>query len=479
MSEVGKLYEIWANIRGNWSLEQMHETEGEAVSQAKALLSKLGNAAVKILEVSFSENSQDYREVEIFTGGISPVVPQEKEGDDFQPFCTDYEAFYCGDAYLQIGKLLKNPLQQWKITVPELMYGAAYLKKLNDTGTLLQGAVQKVAIAQCLQSDHKTSERVLELYELTSEALAALKQAAEDGFPKIVDKDLTSVVDELSGTPQSHKMLMMALCDHFADYGSIAEKYDQVFRFIAKYEQPEIITAMDFYLAGYLANDSNVEELLGEPETFGASLIDCINLVKGSFVARGVKSERQELLNDMFVKGLLPECRKILLARIEGGLKGHKSFVQGNDFKNIMFHRKILEALQASDGTSVLNPEFIDILDARCGKMLGRETVAKILGPIEPVAERVQKLLTMSGGVAGANSRNQLARYFLPMLDRKSNERELVSNDQPVMVRLKTLRDMQKQVEKAGFFEVHTKRICNRLDEMGVMICAIIMLFRM
>lgn len=467
MSEVGTIFEIWIYARDNWLLAELGETEGQAVADAQALLTKPENVAAKVLRVTFSEKSQDYREAEAFTGGIAPTISEEPESEDYQPFCTAPEDFYNGDAFRIIGRLLKQPLQQWKITVPELMYGARYLKKLNDTGMLLQGAVQKTAIAQCQQTDHKTSERVLELYDMTTAALGDLKQASDEGFPKIADKDLAALVQEVSDLPQPRKMLMMALCEHFTDYGSLDEKYDQVFSFLAKYDAPEIVAAMDTYLAGYLASDKNIVDLLGEPVSLGASLVDFINFVKGNFIPRGARAERHELLNRLFAQDRLPECRKILMMRIETELKGPKSLVQGNEFENIMFHANITQALSAPGDGAAIDSRFLDILDVRCAKILGRERMAKVIGPIERVADRILKLLTMCREAPGPHSRNLMARFFLPILDLRSNEKELANDDQPVMVRLKALRDLQKQVEEVGFFEVHARRISVRLDDIA------------
>ena len=134
MSVVSKHFEIQTNIGEGWVVQQVSDTEGEAVQLAKPLVTKADDTAVQVLEVSFSEKSQDYRELEVFSAGNCVLAPQRPDGDDFQPFCTDYEAFYTGDAHRAIIKLLKQPLQQWQITVPELLYGAAYLKKLTLWG---------------------------------------------------------------------------------------------------------------------------------------------------------------------------------------------------------------------------------------------------------------------------------------------------------------------------------------------------------
>ncbi len=470
MSIASKHFEVQAHRSEGWSLEELCNDIDAAIRIASSFVTLPEWNAARVIAVTYDDGTYDVGETEVHFAGDPVTLPSTQDKDECQPVCVSYEELYSADAQRAIGRLLKAPLMQWKITVPELLYSEAYLNKLNDTGTILQGAVQKAAIAQSSKTSGTANERVLELYDLVAASVQAMRKLGEGKIPEILDNDLAVVLSGLEGDPDRQQKLMIAVAKYFSGFDTIADKYDQAFKLLSKYDQPEIAAAMDMYIAGYLDQDVNIVELLGEEKNFGTTLIDFINLCNGTFVGRGSKLERQELLNAKIGADLLPQSRQILLLRLEDGILGHRSFVVGDEYQSMLSHDKIYQALHNSDGSRLGRPELIDALEARCEKMLTRETVGKMLGVLQAPAEKIQKLLDINKGVVGAANKNKLAKFIFHILFPAYSEKLLVSNNTPVMARLKVLRDFQKQVVESGFIADYTEQITRRLDEISMII---------
>ncbi len=469
MSESQIHFEVHGLKSGSWAVQRVCDEKTVAVDVAKGLFKDLGLKAVKVLKVTFDSSDPTFQDKEVYYEGERAAPLNANSIDLIEPICKKTEDMYLPDARRAIYKLLQKPLEGWQLTPLELLYHQGHVQKLNDTGQILQGAVQRAAISQVQKTGQNVNERVLDLYSITNAILQDLKTTTvEQTIPEIQGDDLLAALNEAKDSENWRKTFLMSLARYFQDVKTNDEKFEKVTEFLHQYDDPEILEMLDRYLGDFMSSSPLVQSLLGEEENLGDALLSLIDFIRGSKKVTAGMHKAAHRINMLLGDKKLPETRKALTIRLVDTLLGNKSFAKDNSFKSMLYHKRLLMRMHISDGEHIGGQDAVEALTERCGRMMGSTTIGEFLAGLEEPLDRVERLLEINDGVIGPVNKRTIANYILPVLDSLPNIKAIVTANEPAFKLLARLKKLQNTIRQSGFQNYYRDKILSSLDQIGM-----------
>lgn len=167
---------------GSYSLIEVRDNRDDAIKFAQELM-KNGAKAVKVMKETFNEDTGDYLSLKVFEEGSNAKTARAKCIEEDVPTspCFRVDDLYSYHARKTIALLVPDFLARHQVTVIELGHRADLLERLEATGTLLQHAIQKVAVAQVAQREDHLHKIIRGLHELVTQLIQRVYKDAEKG----------------------------------------------------------------------------------------------------------------------------------------------------------------------------------------------------------------------------------------------------------------------------------------------------------
>jgi hypothetical protein len=469
LSEPKTHFEVHGKQSGSWTVQKVCDSKEVAIDFAKILKSGQNIASVKVLQVKFDSNDPVFHDKEVYFDGERDKPNTDSGVELIEPICQSASEIYQPSARRAIGQLLQKPMAQWHITPLELLYHSKHLQKLNDTGQILQGAVQRVAISQVQRTGQKVNDRVLELYRITNEVLKNLKDFNSlDIVPEIEDDNLVKLMRAVKDHEDWRQLFLMSMARYLSDIKTIDDKFDIIMNWLGKYDDPGVLEMLDRHVADFLSSSSYLRRILGEEENLGEAMLALVDLIRGTRQFPGGSHSGGVRVNALLRDQFLPETRMALTLKLKKTLKGNASFVSGDPFKSAIYHSKLMSRTQIGNDEHVGGQEVVEALRMRSEKMTGSTTIGNMLAGHDNPLDRADVLLMISQGLVGAVSKRTIANYLLPLLESGQNFQYLTSGKIPPLTILARLQELQSKVAKSDFQEFYNTKLSERLDQMSV-----------
>lgn len=469
MSEPQIHYEIHGMQTGSWAVQKVCDDKVTAIETAKGLFRDLDLKAIKVLKVVFDTDDPIFKDKEVYFDGERVVPSKLGSVELIEPICHKPEDMYVPDARRAIFRLLQKPLAGWQKTPLELLYHQGNLQKLNDTGQILQGAVQKTAISQVQKTGQKVNERVLDLYSITNKILQDLKTTTkEQDIPDIEGDDLLAALAEAKKGENWRKIFMMSMARHFQDIKTLDEKFEKIITYLLQYDDPEILEMLDRYLGDFLSSPARLQALLGEEENLGDALVSLVDFIRGAKKTTLNMHKSTQRINMLLRDKKLPEVRQALTIRFRDTLMGNKSFVKNDAVKSMSYHRLLMARMHIADGEHIGGQDAVEALISRCERMTGSTTISAFLEGLDQPLDRVDRLLQVNEGVIGPVNKRTIANYILPVLESTSNVISILKQREAGTATIARLKNIQAATKKSGFQNFYSDKILESLDRIGM-----------
>ena len=189
-------YEIFSRrgSKGGWRLIDVKPDRDEAIDFAQFQMSE-GATGVKVVKETYNDETGDYLSLKIFEEGLNKLKtkPAQEDVPHALP-CFKPDDLYSYYARQTIARLIPEFLARNRVTVTELCHRADILEKLEATGTLLQHAIQKVAVAQASSTAMPVQQIIKALNELTTKAFHRVyRDSRNSTFPKVQQGEFGAV----------------------------------------------------------------------------------------------------------------------------------------------------------------------------------------------------------------------------------------------------------------------------------------------
>lgn len=464
-------YEVQGQRGSSWTVLAIHRNEKDAIEDAKEQKIRGGYKCVRVLKESFDEKNSTFHSREIYTDGHSRKQSKLDLEEDGPPVaCWKPSDFYSFEGRYSISRLLRDHLGRKKITATELIHSPDYVEDLQDSGMVLQGAVQRAALIQVHETGQDVQTRIKQLYDLIDQAIVKLKADWKEGrVPEITVANFQNTIEGIRKEPDRTFLLNCGLVGYLRDAETAGEKIARVLDLVEPGQPRWILDVADAFVGELLSGVAVLQEFIGEQGGLGQALCSIAALSRGRLDVGHAKNEKAVAkLNKLIASGSMPNCQSSLAQRVTKEIRSSKRLTDGDLGEEVAFAGHLMGEMRKSKGSIFGGADLIDAMTTRCGRYLMADTVAEYLADYPSPAVRIAKLLEIEKGLTGAANRRQIANFILPVLNSPDNEEFFVKRNGTVVERLRSLGMLQRMVLDSQLQDFQRQKVADRLDELCV-----------
>lgn len=456
--------------RGKWQFYGAMELRDKALKQAKELAG--GGAAVQVMKETLGADG-NYLSVRIFQeGDCGDARPNAGKTDSFEALpCFRPLDLYSYEARKTIVRLLQDSLNRWKITSLELLHSPVNLDMLESTGTVLQAAVQKMAIAQAQAGAGTVGERVKILHKLVSDAMVMVYvDRDKKRIPSLKNKTIGELARQLVGDPRCEYLLNSAITACLQNCNDWDSKLVVMLEFIKDVPHDDstlrkfCLNIIDGYVSEILSSSSAIKDVVGEQKDLGGALQRMVELSSGLLKDEEITSPGLASLNFHFGAGELPETRTAIIRRVLTELEGPKRLTQDSLAVEVKFLRRLASKVALACGNLIPNDEVLAAFRTRSERLISPDALDAYLGEAENPAEKAERLLYIGDNIVGDKNKRKLTAILLAMLEAPVFNQYFMSAEVPVSNRLRLLCDLQNRVAQSELDAPRKQLISQQMD---------------
>lgn len=311
----------------HYGRSDFEEVERGVLGKANALLAAGEVQAVRVVrererDDGFTTSSEIFfREA---TGGKTEAPATVSRYDGPIALCAAPSDLYSRDACKVIGVLLRTYLDRQFITALELLHFSPYIRKLNDSYFLVQGALHQVATAQAKATGSELKTRVQALHEFIAAVESKAREAmAEKRLPAIEGGDFKRLADRMAARydgEQRRFFTSVAIARHFQGSQSFLARLEFVLDLLPGDLPEDMRRLLDEIAAGCLDSSQLVMDLLGHKPNLATALVALSDLARGQGGVGGPGEAggtgAAPKLRDLIAAGHLPLAADSLWDRI-------------------------------------------------------------------------------------------------------------------------------------------------------------------
>ena len=479
-------FEILALHGDTWQIDATVNKKSEIEEVASQILGESGVSGVRVVHDSIliEKSINDLEEEDFVFEKIKDAV-QEKifVGEiDTAPECEVADDLLKPDALTTLNRLFRKYLDKNNITAMEVIHNGKEIKRLNDADTLVPSAVGKVAKIQSENADASSNERRDILFEFMQEITNKANQAEERGLPEIKKASFTGAISELKKTASEGELqylLNVIIAKELIDTRSYWGKLLQTIRWASDLDDPGVEAALDRFVADILANNSVIQDLLGDQLDLGSAVIEMLDLGSGS-LETGELDELQEegmewtkaKLNQIMARPSFKISQLILLERAERQIAGSGKLSKEGETGEQERFNAILDRVITKD--EVLGgAQMAEALTERQTRLINKggltglkEAINTLIPSLRSPARKIALLLSLATSKMAEDRLEQfIEEHIETLLIKPSSISGIVSPDLPPNRKMEQITSSFYQIEKSQLEQALKDKITARLDD--------------
>jgi len=323
-----------------------------------------------------------------------------------------------GDLQRQVFRgILSKWLDEKRLTPLEVLNYEVHAKALDQAGTTLQGALQRLASTQVRGTKQTAVARMKELITIADDGLARLVKAGKGNPPAVVQPggfgELSLTLSEKGGDPLP--ALYRAVAAYLADAKTWVEKLDRLFRLWEPSLGVREMRVLDSMAAEILASPFALKELAGAERTRLELVTNAIDLYVGNLngAAGGEQPPGVRALSGLLAEGVLPrslfELRMGLLRHLHSRLPLRSDKGLRDEMKATV---EVLAYLRAKAPALARDEEVLEALALRADRLIQPEAMSDMMAMARSVTMRIDLVLGLIEEVPGDGPKAKLAPYL-------------------------------------------------------------------
>jgi len=479
-------FEILALHGDTWQIDATVNKKSEIEEVASQILGESGVSGVRVVHDSIliEKSINDLEEEDFVFEKIKDAV-QEKifVGEiDTAPNCEVADDLLKPDALTILNRLFRKYLDKNNITAMEVIHNGKEIKRLNDADTLVPSAVGKVAKIQSENSDASSNERRDILFEFMQEITNKANQAEERGLPVIKKTSFTEAISELKKTASEGELqylLNVIIAKELIDTRSYWGKLLQTIRWASDLDDPGAEAALDRFIADILANNSVIQDLLGDQLDLGSAVIEMLDLGSGSLETVELDELQEEgmdwtkaKLNQIMARPSFKISQLILLERAEQQIAGSGKLSKEGETGEQERFNAILDRVITKD--EVLGgAQMAEALTERQTRLINKggltglkEAINTLIPSLRSPARKIALLLSLASSKMAEDKLEQfIQEHIETLLIKPSSISGIVSPDLPPNRKMEQITSSFYQIEKSQLEQALKDKITARLDD--------------
>lgn len=457
-----------------WTLLEALPTREEALARAAAVHAAHPAGSVRVSKETFDADERVFRSVTIHEAGGERFTEDVRADKIGELPCRGPADLVSPHARQTIGRALKAWLSRHKVTALELLHRVDLVERLEATGTEMQHAVQKVAIAQAAEAEASVQHFVKQINALIQQAVESLySEVRRAPYPAIARGELAAVCVRIAGDPERQRRLRGAVAATLRPAKDWKAKLESLLAIADEaqgcFEQmPWALDTIGDFIAEIVEAAEARAALIGPVADLGGELDALTELFRGASVADGRLTATGARLAWFFREDRFGEARAVVARLILSELKSTKR-LRASDFDaEVALNRSLADRLIVAGGTLIGIEEIAEAFVIRSGRLLEPDVVAAYLANAEHPGLEIAKLVALADHIVGDHNKRKLASYVRARLGAHATDGRFVSGPSPILQRLKELAVLARAVSEASFAASDKTEILARIDQLAL-----------
>ncbi|WP_114394516.1 hypothetical protein [Oleisolibacter albus] len=334
-------------------------------------------------------------------------------------WCDGPEDLLSDAARQLMRSFLGRYLDEQRVTPLEVLSYEVPARALDSAGTVLQGALQRIASLQVRGTRQTAAARMKALLAVIEAGLGGLNAAARAGAPPPIPADgLAALSAALPAGEAGVRALFRAVAAHLAPATTWVDKLDRLFRLWSRTLTVREMRVLDSLAAEILASPSALKALAGEQQTRLALVLNAIDLHAGHLGGGGTAlPPGVKCLSTLLAAGVLPRT----LAELRHGLLRHLHArlplgSNGGLRDEMRATAQVLAHLRRHDPSLAEDEEVVEALSVRAGRLIQPEAVSDLVTPVRTILGRAELLLDLAAETPGEAAKAKLMPYLRPFV---------------------------------------------------------------
>ncbi len=466
-------YEIFRRQgAGSWSLIEVRNGREDALSFAHEL-EKTGATGTKVVKETYNDETGDYLSLKIYEHGEKKVKSKPAQDDVPASPCFKPDDLYSYHARKTIAVLLPDFLAHYRVTVTELGHRADLLEKLEAASTLLQHAIQRVAVAQAAASEEQLSKILRNLHELTTQVFHRVyHDTAKGRFAIVKPGEFASLAAKLASVSDGRYLLDGAITLYLKNSTGWDDKVRLLMALMAEAEDDSagaklLLTCIDSLISEVLDGSAGLHALIGAKDNHGAAVMGLVRLFLGKEPEDG--REGLAALAQQFGSDTLPNARVSIARRIVTEIRSFKRLCPKSLEDELKTLRQIANLVVFGVGKYLSHEDLVNAFVLRGQRLVTGECLAPYIADVTPDV-KLDHILFVEENIIGAENKRRLAAFVTPIVTGAPFEEHFQSPKLPLVQRLQQLEALRLRVCQSGFQENQRIEIADMLDKVAAAI---------
>lgn len=478
---TGIHYEVFLkkNRKAPWTLYEARDDREAAIRLAHQVHANNKIGSVRVTKERYDEEARTFRSIPICELGDEKFAgDEEKTGTASLP-CLAPDDLSKPHARDTIRRVLTAWFERLQVLPMELLHRPDLVENLEASGTDLQHAVQKVAIASAKDSDASVHGFVKQLNELIQQALTRIYQDARaERLPNYPDsKPFQDIVTEIHASDRRAYQLRAAMANRLKSEQKYSDKLDALMKMadVLKLEgetRDFAIAEIDSFAAEVISFDAGMLALLGSCRDLGETLERLACLFDGDDTADAIKYAPSicKRLTHQIGRGEMDACRTVIAHSLLTELQRPKRLRPTNLFEEVRLARELAQKLVMSPNSLLPTDALVKAFAARSARLLHPETIDELLKNARDPDEELERLLALEENIVGEANKQKLAGYAHGMLGSQNALSWYLRGPNKPLERLASLTAHQRRVLKGQYPEREKAELASAIDSLGMKI---------
>lgn len=460
-----------------WTLYDVKAGREAAIQLAQSMMESGGLAGVKIVKQIYDEGGGDYRSVTIYRDGRKKTfLTADQEDLSDTALCSYPDDFYTAASRKTIQRYLFSFLSHNRVTVTEVLYRPDLLDKLENTGTVLQHAVQGAAMAHRSSGSGSVQHNIKILHHIVSKLYAQVFHDAKIKlFPPVETDGFDALAAKLAGKIDGEYVLNGAIVHHLRGCHGWDDKLIRVMEIIdassAEGNGGRMLQASIGALAAELVHQAAaIQAIIGPKDNFGKALLAMAHLLCGRVPpGHDPKLKALPMLCRQFAAGHLSKARHTMALRFIAELKRYKRLCPDSVTSEMRLLREIAN-IAGQIPSQFLNGSALEsTLDLRSSRLIGQDSLKDYLGEA-PADEQLDRMFVLESYIYGQRNKRQLLAAMTHIAESEELREIVFSEDVPVLKRLQRLAGLSASAQACDAPEHLRNELKKALDRTATLV---------
>lgn len=334
---------------------------------------------------------------------------------------------FMGDAQRQAMRaLFSRYLDENRLTPLEILNHEGLARSLDNAGTLVQGALQRLASRQVRGTQQSAVTRMKELMALVDDGLARLAARGRETPPEplspttfkaVADRAAQKTAAAGGKAADTRAVLYRAVAAYLIGCKSWVEKLDRLFSLFSPDFGVAEARILDSMAAEIMASPLALKELAGESSDRLGLILNAIDLYVGHLVREDAQPPGVRTLSALLAQGVLPRTMAELRLALLRHLYARLPLRAGNSVQQEMVGMDtIMRHLAERTPALSRDEEVLDVLAGGAERLIQPEAMAELMGGGRGVIRRIDALMGLLAVAPGAKVRAKLVPYLRSLI---------------------------------------------------------------